>query len=64
MPPNLVAKIESGHFVETGDLVPSHLGFAESAGSKPKQQTVANISEWLQAFTIYVSGNNHKMYQV
>ena len=55
VPPNLVAKIVSGQFVEMGDLVPSHLGFGECAGTKAKQQAVANISEWHQAFAVYAS---------
>jgi len=37
------------------DLVPSHLGFEEIKGSKPRQRSVTNISEWLQAFAVYVS---------
>ena len=55
VPSNLVEKIEAGKFIEIGDLVPSHFGFEETAGSKPKQRSITNISEWLQAFTIYVS---------
>ena len=55
MPPSLVAKIESGQFVEMGDLVPSHLGFGDTASNKSKQRSVANISEWLEAFAVYVS---------
>ena len=55
VPSNLVEKIEAGKFIEIGDLVPSHLGFEETAGSKPKQRSITNISKWLQAFTIYVS---------
>ena len=55
VPPNLVQKIESGVFIELGDLVPNHLGFQETVRSKSKQHPVTNISEWLQAFTMYVS---------
>ena len=55
VPPNLVQKIESGVFIELGDLVPNHLHFEETVGSKSKQHPVTNISEWLQAFTVYVS---------
>jgi len=39
VPPSLVEKIESGQFVEMGDLVPSHLGFEETAGFKSIQLT-------------------------
>jgi len=38
-----------------GDLVPSHLGFGDMVGNKSKQRSVANISEWLEAFAVYVS---------
>ena len=55
VPSILVAKIESGKFVEMGDLVPSHLSFEETAGAKSKQRCIANISEWLQAIAVYVS---------
>ena len=55
VPPSLVQKIESGAFIELGDLVPNHLGFEETVGSKSKQQPITNISEWLQAFAVYVS---------
>jgi len=30
VPPSLVEKIETGKFIEMGDLVPSHLGFEET----------------------------------
>ena len=55
VPPNLIAKIESGKFVEMGDLIPSHLGFEEIVGAKSKQRSVTNNSKWLQAFAVYVS---------
>ena len=55
VPPSLVQKIESSAFIELGDLVPNHLGFKETVGSKPKQHHITNISEWLQAFALYVS---------
>ena len=38
-----------------GDLVPNHLNFEDSTGSKSKQRPISNIAEWLQAFAIYVS---------
>ena len=50
VPPELIKKIEDGKFIEMADLVPSHLGFEEITRSKPRQQSVTNISEWLQAF--------------
>jgi len=50
-----VTKIESGKFVEMADLVPSHLGFENTVGAKSKQRTVTNITEWLEAFAVYVS---------
>jgi len=37
------------------DLIPSYLGFEEIIGSKPRQRSVTNISEWLQTFAVYVS---------
>ena len=55
VPPNLVQKIESGEFIELGYLVPNHLGFEETVGSKSKQCPITNISEWLQVFAVYVS---------
>ena len=55
VPPSLVQKIESGAFIELGDLVPNHYGFEETVGSKSKQQPITNISEWLQAFAVDVS---------
>ena len=55
VPSKLVEKIEAGKFIEMGDPVPSHLGFEETAGSKPKQRSITNVSEWLQAFTVYES---------
>jgi len=36
-------KIVDGKFVEMADLIPSHLGFEEITGSKPRQQSVTNI---------------------
>ena len=55
VPPSLVQKIEAGAFIEFEDLVPSHLGFEETVGSKSKQCPVTSIAEWLQAFAVYVS---------
>ena len=50
----LVKKIESGAFIEMGDLIPIHLGLDDTACSKLRH-SVTNISEWLQAFAVYVS---------
>ena len=55
VPPSLVQIIESGAFIELGDLVPNHLGFEETVGYKSKQHPITNISEWLQPFSVYVS---------
>ena len=52
--PSLVQKIESGAYIELGDLVPNHLGFEETVGSKSKQHLITNISEWFQAFAMHV----------
>ena len=51
----IMMSLESGAFIEFGDLVPNHLGFEETVGSKSKQQPITNITEWLQAFAVYVS---------
>ena len=48
VPPSLVQKVEAGAYIEFGDLVLSHLGFEETAGSKSKQHPVTSIAEWLQ----------------
>ena len=55
VPLHLVERIKSGAFVELADLIPSRLGFEDTTRSKIKHRSVANISEWLQAFTVYVS---------
>ena len=54
VPTSLVEKSESGAFIEIGDLIPTHLGLDDTARSKLRH-SVTNISEWLQAFTVYVS---------
>ena len=53
--PSLVQKIESSTFIELGDVLPNYLGFEETVGFKSKQHPITNISEWLQAFMVYVS---------
>ena len=55
VPPGLVEKIESGVFVDMGDLVPHRLGLEEITKSKQKRQAISSISEWLQAFAVYVA---------
>ena len=55
VPPGLVDKIESGVFVDMGDLVPQRLGLEETARSKQKRHTITSINEWLQAFAVYVA---------
>ena len=47
-------KIESGAFIEMGDLIPMRLRLDDTARSKLRR-SVTNISERLQAFAIYVS---------
>ena len=54
VPTSLVEKIESGAFIEMGDLIPTRLGLDDTARSKLRC-TITNISEWLQAFAVYVS---------
>ena len=48
-------KIESGAFVEMGDLLPSRLGLDDAAKSTQKHGRITNIMEWLQSFAVYVS---------
>ena len=55
IPPNLVEKIESGAFVEMGDLLPSCLGLDDAAKSTQKHCLITNIMEWLQSFAVYVT---------
>ena len=54
VPTFFVEKIESGAFIEMGDLIPTRLGLYDMARLKLRC-SVTNISEWLQAFTVYVS---------
>ena len=55
VPPGLVEKIESGVFVDMGDLVPHRLELEEITRSKQKHQAISTISKWLQAFAVYVA---------
>ena len=54
VPNFLVEKIESGAFIEMGDLISTRLGLDDTACSKLRR-SVTNISEWLQAFAVYMS---------
>ena len=37
-----------------GDLIPTHLGLDDTVRSKLRC-SITNITEWLQAFTVYIS---------
>ena len=47
-------KTESNAFIKTGDLIPTHLGLDDTVRSKLRC-SITNITEWLQAFTVYIS---------
>ena len=55
VPPGFVDKIESGAFIEMGDLIPNCPGLEDTARSKLKCRSITNVCEWLQAFEVYVS---------
>ena len=62
IPPKLVAKIESGKFVDMAELLPDRWGAARSlAGDeslrapKSRRRTVTTILEWVQCFSIYLT---------
>ena len=54
VPTSLVEKIESSAFIKTGDLIPTRLGLYDTVRSKLRC-SITNITEWLQAFTVYIS---------
>ena len=62
VPGKLVKRIQAGHFIEMGELLPERLGVA-SMGSddegfkmpKAKHRAVTTILEWAQCFGIYVA---------
>ena len=62
VPGKLVKRIQAGHFIEMGELLPERLG-AASMGSddegfktlKAKHRPVTTILEWAQCFGIYVA---------
>ena len=47
-------KIESSAFIKMGDLIPTRLGLDDTLRSKLRC-FITNITEWLQAFTVYIS---------
>ena len=57
VPTSLVEKIESSAFIKMGDLIPTHLGLDDTVRSKLRC-SITNITEWLQAFTVYVYLSN------
>ena len=54
VPTSLVEKIESSAFIKIGDLIPTRLGLDDTVHSKLRC-SITNITEWLQAFTVYIS---------
>ena len=55
VPTSLVKKkTESSAFIKTGDLIPTHLGLDDTVRSK-LGCSITNITEWLQAYTDYIS---------
>ena len=54
VPNSLVKKIESSAFIKMGDLIPARLGLDDTVRSKLRC-SITNITEWLQAFTVYIS---------
>lgn len=59
--PKLVAKIESGAFIEMAELIPQRLGnvrgyLSEEQGpTTPKKRSVTSTLEWIQCFSIYIA---------
>ena len=55
VPTSLVKKkTESSAFIKTGDLIPTNLGLDDTVRSKLRC-SITNITEWLQAFAVYIS---------
>ena len=55
-PHKLVKRIESGAFVDMGELLPGNLTLIDDElKQKPKHYRVSSITEWLQGFTVYVA---------
>ena len=58
VPSRLVAKIESGEFIDMGELLPDQVGTSrpEDLGKVlPKHCTVAGILEWIKCFNVYMA---------
>ena len=58
VPSRLVAKIESGEFIDMGELLPDRVGTSrpEDLGKVlPKRRTVAGILEWIKCFNVYMA---------
>ena len=67
VPQKLVAKIQSGEFVDMAELLPDRMGLSAARndlatdekegkqGSKSKRRQVTNILEWVQCFSIYMA---------
>ena len=60
VPGKLVKRIEEGHFIEMGELLPERLSSHcededQIKSTKPKRRAVTNILEWLQCFGIYIA---------
>ena len=58
IPRPLVARIESGAFIEMSELLPEHLGNFTGETSdrgKSKRHAVTDILEWVQCFGIYIA---------
>ena len=55
VPHKLVERIESGAFIDMGELLPGNLTLIdEEQKQKSKHFRVSNITEWLQGFAVYV----------
>ena len=56
IPQKLVKKIESGKFIELGDLLAGNLSHSqEDPKQKSRHHRVSNVTEWLQGFAAYVA---------
>ena len=52
----LAERIESGAFVDMGELLPGNLTLIDDElKQKPKHYRVYSITEWLQGFAVYVT---------
>ena len=56
VPHHLVGKIESGAFVEIGELLPATLSLTDDEQKqRSKHRRMFSIIEWLQGFAVYVA---------